>query len=71
MKHGQGYVRIEHHRLDMKKQTFDNRWHSYWFASNGAMRKGGMYRSSNDIQSMHRLMYMAIDYMEDVLTMPE
>lgn len=52
-----------------RKELFDTYWNSMWFFDYG-MKGGTLDYSSNDIQSLHRLVYMAIDGMEDALTMP-
>jgi len=53
-----------------RKDLFDNWWDAKWFDASGLIEGTSKY-SSSDIQSMHVLMYLAIDGMEDALTMPE
>lgn len=53
------------------KEKFDSEWHNKWFTHWETLKYGIMDYSSNDIQSMYKLTYMALDGMEDVLTMPK
>jgi hypothetical protein len=53
-----------------RKEYFDNMWHENWFCEPYGLRGGTLSFSSDNIQSLFRLSYMAIDGMEDALTMP-
>lgn len=54
-----------------RKKLFDSLWHSNWFTETGYMVDGTIAYSSNDIQSLHVLAFMAIGGMEEFLTIPE
>jgi len=54
-----------------RKKLFDSLWHSNWFTKTGCIVNGTIAYSSNDIQSLHVLAFMAIGGMEECLTIPE
>ena len=54
-----------------RKEKFDRFWDSKWFTSNGDLKNGTLAYSSWSIRSLFILSYMAINSMEDALTLPE
>lgn len=54
-----------------RKEKFERFWDSRWFTSSGDLKNGTLAYSSWSVQSLFILSYMAIDGMEDALTLPE
>jgi len=54
-----------------RAQYFEQKWHERWFDALGFMKTNMIDRSSNDVQSMHSLVYAVIEDLEDALTIPK